>query len=190
MIDRRLPDVAGAPATGLAVLDYAPDPARGRIVDLPDGGVEIHYASTEVGPTEAAHEANLAEHLPKQTLQSLASDLAAAVDDDLTSRKDWETALAQGLELLGIRVEDRTIPWAGACGVVHPMILEAAVRFQSKSITKLFPPEGPANAKVVGEATHERLQQAMRVKDDLNHWLCDRMPEYRDETEQMLFALP
>jgi hypothetical protein len=189
MIDRALPNDAGFPG-GLSLLDYRPDPAEGQVIEMDDGGVEIHYGSEDAGAIDAPHDANLADYLPRQTLQTLANDLRFAVEDDLNSRKDWESALASGLDLLGIKIEDRTIPWPGACGVVHPMILEAAVRFQSKSITKLFPPEGPANVKVIGEATHLKLQQAGRVKDDLNHWLGEKMPEYRDETEQLLFALP
>jgi hypothetical protein len=189
MIDRALPNDAGLPPSGLMALDR-PDDEQGIVVDLDDGGVEIRYGGSSPGSISAPHDSNLADYLPRQVLQTLASDLKFAVEEDLNSRKDWESALVAGLDLLGIKVEERTIPWPGACGVTHPMILEAAVRFQSKSITRLFPPEGPANVKVVGEATHAKLQQAGRVKDDLNHWLNEKMPEYRDESEQLLFALP
>jgi hypothetical protein len=109
------------------------------------------------------------------------------VDEDAGGRKEWETALTDGMDLLGIKTVDRTIPWAGACGVVHPMILEAAVRFQSKSITRLFPAEGPAQVKVIGESGQSKLAQAKRVGADINHWIVEKMPEYRDETEQLLF---
>src|SRR5262249_9082172 len=139
---------------------------------------------------EAPCDANLAEFLEEQTLQTMASDLRHAVDEDLTSRREWEDALTKGLDLLGIRQQERTIPWNGACGIVHPMILEAATRFQSKSMTRLFPPKGPAQTKIIGEASHAKLAAAKRVADDLNHWVIEKMPEYRDETEQMLFALP
>jgi hypothetical protein len=188
MIDRALPNDIGLPPSGLMALDSPQD--EGYAVEMDDGGVEIRYGTKHAAPIDTPFDANLADYLDYQTLQKLASDLRQAVEEDLNSRKEWESALVAGLDLLGIRTEERTIPWPGACGVVHPMILEAAVRFQSKSITRLFPPEGPANVKVVGEATHAKLQQAGRVKDDLNHWLNEKMPEYRDETEQLLFALP
>jgi hypothetical protein len=177
------------PAAGLTVQLPVEEPAW--VVHLPDGGAEIHYGDSPARlSAEAPFDANLAELIDDQTLMSLASDLRNAVDEDLTSRREWEDALTKGLDLLGIRQQERTIPWAGACGIVHPMILEAATRFQSKSITRLFPPKGPAQCKIVGEASHSKLASAKRVADDLNHWVTEKMPEYRDETEQLLFALP
>jgi hypothetical protein len=193
MIDRALPNGPGylEPA-GLAFFDAPLSDLNGdsALTDLPDGGVEIHYGDTRPRSLDAPFDANLAEYLPHQTLQSLASDLQQAVDEDLASRRDWETMLSQGMDLLGIKTEERTIPWAGACGVVHPMILEAIVRFQSKTITRLFPPEGPAHVKVIGEADHAKLETAKRIATDLNHWVVELMPEYRDESEQLLFAVP
>jgi len=167
------------------------DGATSRPLD--DGGYEVMLTGAAPKPPaieDAPHNANLAEYLPASTLQSIASDLRAAVEDDLLSRKDWEDALAKGMDLLGIKIEDRSEPWKGACGVVQPMILEAAVRFQSKASTRLFPAEGPANVKTIGETDERKLQQAKRVATDLNYWLTERMPEYRDETDQLLFALP
>lgn len=191
MIDRvPIPDGA-LPSNGHGLAVFDPPDDMSRVITLPDGSVEIHYGPAEAEAIDTLpFKGNLAEVLSTQTLQHLASSLQTIVDDDLNSRKDWETALTEGMDLLGIKSSDRTIPWAGACGVVHPMILEAAVRFQSKSITRLFPSDGPANAKVIGEADHARLGQAKRIAADLNHWIVERMPEYRDETEQLLFALP
>jgi hypothetical protein len=191
MIDRTLTtNGTGPPSAGLAVLDQ-PEAEESHVVKLPDGGVEIHYGevSAAAKTRNLPFDVNLADYLSPQTLFTLANELRHAVDEDINGRRDWEQALTDGLDLLGIKIADRTIPWAGACGVVHPMILEAAVRFQSKSITRLFPPEGPALAKIIGEADHVRMAQAKRVAADLNHWIVDRMPEYRDETEQLLFAL-
>lgn len=191
MIDKALPafghDGASIPAGLLAVEIPEAEETTEYVVN--NGTLTPKQTITQAA-ANLRFDVNLAELLPQQTLQRLANDLRQAVDDDLVSRKDWENALTQGLDLLGIKTTDRTIPWAGACGVVHPMILEAAVRFQSKSITRLFPPEGPASAKVIGEANQARLAQAKRVASDLNHWIVERMPEYRDETEQLLFALP
>jgi hypothetical protein len=154
--------------------------------------VEVDFGP---GPEEklladAPFSANLAEYLPQQVLGSIASDLGFAIEEDRTSRKEWEEALAKGMDLLGIKIEERDQPWRGSCGVVHPMILEAAVRFQSKSIVRLFPPEGPATTKIVGQSDEAKIQQAKRVASDINNWLVEKMPEFRDETEQLLFALP
>ena len=191
MIDRALySNGNGPPPRGLGVMDAESGESTSHVVQLPDGGMEIHYGDPEPDAVSIPFGENLAEYLPAQTLYSVANDLKYAVEEDLNSRKDWETALTDGLDLLGIKVADRTIPWPGACGIVHPMILEAAIRFQSKSITKLFPAEGPAHVKVIGNSDHARLAQAKRVATDLNHWIVEKMPEYRDETEQLLFALP
>jgi len=162
---------------------------------LPDGGALVTLGEEEEPSlTEVLanlpFDANLAEHLPEHTLQAIATELRNAHDDDKNSRGDWEDALAKGMDLLGIKIEDRSEPWKGACGVVQPMILEAAVRFQSKAINRLFPPEGPANAKIVGATDEAKLAAAKRVTADMNRWLTELMPEYRDETDQLLFALP
>ena len=178
---------------GMAVDLSPPDP---RAVSFPndDGSIDVYLEG--IAPTQeellrdAPHDGNLAEVLPEQTLQQISSDLRFAIDEDKQSRRDWEDALTRGMDLLGIKDEERSTPWPGACGVVHPMILEAAVRFQSKTVTRLFPPEGPASAKVLGESDQAKVQQAKRVATDLNYWLTDKMIEYRDEMEQLLFALP
>jgi hypothetical protein len=191
-IDRAFPsEDSDFPSGGLSVLDQ-PQMEPGHLIHLADGGAEIHYGDSEQASRSSGlpFSVNLAEILSDQYLYSLANDLRSAVDEDAGGRKEWETALTDGMDLLGIKSSDRTIPWAGACGVVHPMILEAAVRFQSKSITRLFPSDGPAQAKVVGESGQAKLAQAKRVAMDINHWIVEKMPEYRDETEQLLFALP
>jgi len=172
------------------VLDLPVEPSSR---ELEDGSIEVTLPGE--GPPEPDLEdlpfrANLAEHLPEAALQSIASDLRAAVDQDALSRKEWEEALAKGMDLLGIKIEDRSQPWKGACGVVQPMILEAAVRFQSKAVMRLFPPGGPASARIIGETDEKKVQAAKRVAADINYWLTEKMPEYRDETDQLLFALP
>lgn len=165
---------------------------------LDDGSIEVLVPGDEEPeglaavdtPADQPFDVNLAEVLDEHVVRSIASDLRAAVDDDRESRKEWEDILAKGMDLLGIKIEDRNDPWKGACGVVQPMILEAAVRFQSKASTRLFPPDGPANAKIFGEGDEKKVQQAKRVATDLNYWLTRKMPDYRDETDQLLFALP
>jgi hypothetical protein len=192
MIDRPLvtPDTMGGLSSAVIPAFAAPS-LSSTTRELPDGSVEIYLGPIdEMRMEQAPFSANLAEYLPENTLQGISTSLRHAIEEDKSSRRDWEDALAKGMELLGIKTDDRTIPWPGACGVVHPMILEAAVRFQSKSITRLFPAEGPASAKVIGEGDEEKIQQAKRVATDINHWLTEKMPEYRDEMEQLLFALP
>jgi hypothetical protein len=192
VIDRPLD--SGYPSGGIAAatdVSLSSDPTTNPFhVELPDGSVIVNLGKDEPDISRAPFDANLAEYLPDQTLQSVANDLREAVEDDRTGRRDWENALTRGMDLLGIKEEDRDQPWKGACGVVHPMILEAAVRFQSKSIMRLFPPEGPASAKIIGMSDERRIQQGKRVATDINYWLTDRMPDYRDETEQLLFAVP
>ena len=186
MIDRPLRTPDASYSNGLAATAVE----LPVVVQMPGGGMDVRFGPPEENRADAPFRANLAEHLPHQTLQWIASDLKSAVDEDKTSRGDWEEALSKGLDLLGIKIEERKIPWPNACGVVHSMILEAAVRFQSKSIARLFPAEGPAHAKIVGESDSQKIEQAKRVSRDLNYWILEKMLEYRDETEQLLFALP
>ena len=191
MIDRPLVTPYPAPSTGLgSLVDLAPDPVNASSIENPDGTVDVFFGEEGPAPADAPFEANLAEYLEEQELLAISNDLRFSIDEDKNGRRDWEDGLAKGLDLLGIKDEDRATPWPGACGVVHPMVLEAAVRFQSKTITRLFPAEGPATAKVIGESDSDRIAQAKRVAADLNYWLTDKMQEYRDETEQLLFALP
>jgi hypothetical protein len=189
MIDRPLvtPD---APARGGAGVDVE-DPNAVSFPN-PDGSIDVFLdgLEQEMAIDSAPFDANLADYLPEQSLGQVANDLRFAIDEDRQSRREWEDALTKGLDLLGIKEEPRSMPWPGACAVVHPMILEAAVRFQSKTVIRLFPASGPAQAKVQGETDAKRIAQAKRVSDDLNYWLTEKMSEYRDEAEQMLFALP
>ena len=134
--------------------------------------------------------ANLAEHVDAGKLATLASDLEEDISNDKASRKDWERAYTDGLKLLGLKYEERTEPWNGACGVFHPMITEAVVRFQSEMITETFPAAGPAKSKIVGKETPEKKEAADRVESDMNFQLTERMVEFRPEHERMLWNLP
>ena len=189
MIDRPLVSPNGSPS-GLSVAVEA-DPAS-TSVENADGSVDVYLEKLEeeLALEKAPFGANLADFLPDGDVNKIALDLRAAIDEDRQSRREWEDALTKGLDLLGIKEEERATPWPGACGVVHPMILEAAVRFQSKTVIRLFPATGPAQAKIQGETDSVKIAQGQRVADDVNYWLTERMAEYRDETEQMLFALP
>ena len=119
----------------------------------------------------------------------LATDLIGDYDDDISSRKDWVQTYVDGLELLGLKIEERTEPWPGACGVYHPLLTEALVKFQSETIIETFPAQGPVRVKILGEETIEKIDAAQRVKDDMNFQLTEVMTEYRPEHERMLWGL-
>ena len=133
---------------------------------------------------------NLAEKMDMSELQSMGMELLEDVKSDLASRKDWEDTYKEGLTLMGLKYEERTEPWNGACGVFHPMITEAVVRFQSETIMETFPAQGPVKTKIVGKDTREKEEAAQRVKEDMNFELTERMPEFRAEHERMLWNLP
>ena len=160
-------------------------------IETEDGGMVIDFnpkADEEVGGDD--HSENLAEVCDEDVLQRLASDLIGDFDSDRNSRADWERTYTKGLDLLGLKIEDRTSPWPGACGVHHPILTEAVVRFQAQAIMEIFPAAGPVKTKIVGEITDEKEKQAQRIQNHMNYLLTEKMSEYRPETEQMLFSLP
>jgi hypothetical protein len=123
-------------------------------------------------------------------LSSIAADLISDFDNDLNTRAEWEKAYIQGLDLLGLKIDERTTPWPGACGVFHPVLTEAVIRFQAQTIMEVFPSSGPVETKIVGKADEEVLKQAQRVKQEMNYMVTEKMRDYRSETEQLLFRLP
>ena len=120
----------------------------------------------------------------------MASELVGDFESDRESRRDWARAYVKGLDLLGMKIEDRSQPWQGASGVFHPVLTEAVVRFQAQAMGELFPASGPCRTKIMGKMTPEKLDQADRIQTEMNYLLTEEMTEYRDETEQMLFKLP
>jgi len=158
-------------------------------METPDGGMVIDFDPTAMDEDGTEHDANLAEHIDDRDLRELSSELISAYQSDRDSRGDWEETYINGLDLLGLKHADRTTPWDGACGVFHPLLTEAVVRFQAQAIQEIFPAAGPVKTAVVGVLTEEKQQQAGRVKDYLNYLLTERMVEYRSETEKMLFSL-
>ena len=156
-------------------------------VTLDDGSMEI----TIVPGKEVDDEfnANLAEDMDEGQLTELSGDLLGEYDADINSRKDWLTTYVDGLELLGLKVEDRTEPWPGACNVYHPLMTEALVKFQAETMMETFPAAGPVKTVIIGKQTKEKEDAAERVKDDMNYQLTDMMPEYRPEHERMLWGL-
>ena len=132
---------------------------------------------------------NLAELIPDSQLAEIAGDLIGDYDDDVGSRKDWIQTYVDGLELLGLKIEERTEPWEGACGVYHPLLAEALVKFQAETMMSIFPAAGPVKTIIVGKETPAKKASAERVQDDMNYQLTEEMPEYRPEMERMLWGL-
>ena len=161
------------------------DPER---VTIGAGDMEIIIEPDEDEEDQKFNE-NLAEVLDDGQLTELASDLLGDFDEDISSRKDWIQTYVDGLELLGLKVEDRTEPWPGACGVYHPLLSEALVKFQAETMTETFPAQGPVRTKVIGQETPEKRDASQRVQQDMNHQLTDVMVEYRPEHERMLWGL-
>ena len=148
-----------------------------------DGEIEIEIK-------EPTFEENLAEELDAKELLSIADEVLENIRIDMDSRKDWERTYADGIRLLGLKMEERTEPWDGACGVYHPILSEAVVKFQSETSLSTFPPSGPVKTQIVGKMTREKQDAAARVQEDMNYQLTEEMPEYRSEHERLLWSLP
>jgi hypothetical protein len=133
--------------------------------------------------------ANLADDMDEKELTSLVGDLLGEFDEDISARKDWIQTYVDGLELLGLKIEDRTEPWPGACGVYHPLLSEALVKFQAETMMSTFPAAGPVKTQIIGKETTEKKEAAVRVSADMNYQLTDVMVEYRPEHERMLWGL-
>lgn len=173
MLDRMLTP-GGLPLEGIEVV----------VADAPLMSMEVEVQ------VEPAHDENLADHIDEDELATIANDLVSDFEADKQSRSEWEETLRKGMDLLGLKIEERTTPWPKACGVFHPLLSEAVVRFQSTAVMETFPAKGPVKAKVIGTMTPEKEKQAERVQDDLNYLLTEKMPEFRSEHERLLFALP
>lgn len=181
---------------GLDALDEMPDsdePAIEIEIENPDSvTVGIDGLEIELEPDatpEPTFDSNLAEYMDENDLASLANDLLGEVEADIQSRKDWVDTYVQGLEVLGLQYEERNEPWTGACGVYSPLLVEAAVRFQSETIIETFPAQGPVKTKVIGAIDKLKEEAAERVREDMNYKLTEEMPEYRPEHERLLFNL-
>ena len=159
------------------------DPER---VSIETGGLEIVI---EPGEEDDEFSANLVEEMDEGDLAQIVGDLLGDYETDVSSRKDWMQTYVDGLELLGMKIEDRTEPWPGACGIVHPLLSEALVKFQSETIMETFPAAGPVKTQIIGKETQEKKEAAVRVREDMNYQLTERMVEYRPEHERMLWGL-
>ena len=159
-------------------------------LESPDGeavgldGLEIELKSDEEGFDD-----NLVEYIDDKVLATMSGDLLGDFEDDISARKDWIQTYVDGLELLGMKIEERSEPWEGACGVYHPLLSEALVKFQAETIMDTFPAAGPVKTQIIGKETPEKKQAAVRVQDDMNYQLTDVMKEFRPEHERMLWGL-
>lgn len=172
--------MGGEPALEIEIED--PEEVKLRM-----DGIEIEIEPTEKEDDE--FNANLAETLDEKALTELCGDLLGDFESDIQSRADWIQTYVDGLELLGMKVEDRTEPWPGACGVYHPLLSEALVKFQAETMMETFPASGPVKTQIIGKETKEKQEAAVRVKDDMNFQLTEVMVEYRPEHERMLWGL-
>jgi hypothetical protein len=188
MIDKSLYSSGLAPsAEGITIGIEAQEPLE-MVLELPDGGAEVTLeAGSDTLP--AAFDANLAEYIDEGLLGSIASDLVADIDADIESRKDWADAFVAGLEVLGMKYEERTEPWVGACGVYSTVLTEAAVRFQSETIMEVFPAAGPVKTEIMGAIDKVKEEASKRVAEDMNYQLTEVMTEYRSEHERLLYSL-
>ena len=190
-----VPSIAQAPM-GLDFSDIVQDdtPAVEIMIEDPEDvvigidGLEIDLMP-EDDTDEPEFDANLAEFMDEGELEKLGSDLVAEVDSDINSRRDWVEMFVKGLDVLGMKYEERTEPWIGACGVFSTLLTEAAVRFQSETIIETFPAQGPVKTQIIGAIDKLKEEAAERVRTDMNYKLVDGMPEYRPEHERMLFNL-
>jgi len=158
-------------------------------IEIEIEALDIEELGDEVDETAAEEfDENLAEYISEKELLQIAGDLIGDFEEDIASRKDWIQTYVDGLELLGMKIEERTEPWEGACGVYHPLLSEALVKFQSETIMESFPAQGPVKTLIIGKETPEKKDASIRVQDDMNYQLTDVMTEYRPEHERMIWA--
>ena len=181
-------DIEGTDAEEIEVEIINPEAVS---INTEDGGVIIDFEGDDSEETDAPdHDSNLAEFIDESDLQAMAAELIDDFNSDRESRKEWARAYVKGLDLLGMKIEERSQPWQGASGVFHPVLTEAVVRFQAQAMSELYPASGPVRTKIMGKLTPEKMDQADRVKTEMNYIITEEMTEYRDEMEQMLFKLP
>lgn len=174
---------------GLSELDQSTDPILEIELEL-EPGENGEHLDAETEGTADDFDANLAEFMDDSVLSTLGMDLVEDFDKDVGDRRDWIQTYVDGIKLLGLKYEDRTEPWQGACGVFHPMLTESVVRFQSESMMETFPAMGPVKTQIVGAIDVLREEAAARVREDMNYQLTEVMTEYRSEHEKMLWSLP
>ena len=170
------------------VVDFESDV---ELIETPDGGAEVNFdPNAPIDQSQIPFDANLAEYIDETQSRKFSNDLVGAFEADKESRKDWEDTYIKGLDMLGFKYEDRTQPFEGASGVVHPLLAESVTQFQAQAYKELLPPSGPVRTQIVGQVTPEVQDQAERVKEYMNYQLTSVMKEYDPEMDQLLFYLP
>ena len=157
--------------------------------DTDDGGMIIDFDPNATEVEDEEFDSNLADFIDDKVLQELGGELISSYTGDKESRSEWEETYTKGLDQLGLKIEERTQPWAGACGVFHPMLSEAVIRFQSQSITEMFPAQGPVRTKIVGKVTEEKEKQSQRVEDYLNYLLTYEKCKLMDSTKILKYQM-
>jgi hypothetical protein len=197
-IDKPLqtPLESGPTGPGVEVdVDMDTSPVEGdfEVTETEDGGAEVDFdpsAADPADPSGLPFDANLAEHMDDGDLTKLASKLINLYEKDEMARGEWKETYKDGLDMLGLKIEEKSQPWKGACGITHPLLAEAVVRFQSQQIGEMFPAAGPARTKILGKETPESIKQAGRIQKQMNYMMTEEMEEYREETDKLLFSLP
>ena len=170
------------------VVDFESDV---ELIETPDGGAEVNFdPNAPIDQSQIPFDANLAEYIDETQSRKFSNDLVGAFEADKESRKDWEDTYIKGLDMLGFKYEDRTQPFEGASGVVHPLLAESVTQFQAQAYKELLPPSGPVRTQIVGQVTPEVQDQAERVKEYMNYQITSVMKEYDPEMDQLLFYLP
>jgi len=187
-IDEELMGEMGEP-DAVIEMAIATDEDMPVMVELEDGSVEISFGEENEDADMAPFDANLAEYLDDGQLTEIAGDLEEAIDADTSARRDWADSYVAGLDVLGMKYEERTEPWENSCGVYSNILAEAAIRFQAEAMSETFPAAGPVKTKILGEPTQDKEDAALRVKTDMNYELTEVMVEYRPEHERLLYSL-
>lgn len=160
-----------------------------EMVVLEDGGIEITLVPTEGIEAPTEFDANLADYMEENDLQTLSDELMSLVEADITARGDWADTFVKGMDVLGFEYEERSEPWDDACGAYSNILAEAVIRFQAETMSETFPAAGPVKTKIIGEETRQKMEAAERVRADMNYELTENMVEYRSEHERLLYSL-
>ena len=177
---------------GLEAISQNQEPIEIEIVDPEEVNIGIDGLEISIRPEDNLDDEfndNLADYIDEGTLTQIVGDLIGDVDADVASRKDWMQTYVDGLELLGMKIEDRVEPWDGACGVYHPLMSEALVKFQAETVMETIPASGPVKTQIIGKETPEKIKAAENVQNDMNYQIMDKMPEFRPEHERMCWGL-
>ena len=162
-----------------------------NVMEMDDGSAVVgEFEEEQIDVSQIPFDANLAEFMDESDLKKISSDLVGDVQDDMSSRQDWEDTYKRGIDLLGMNYEERSQPFEGASGVVHPLLSESVTQFQAQAYREMLPAGGPVRTQIIGAESPEVVQQAERIKHYMNYMITYEMEEYDPETDQMLFYLP